>query len=167
MNDPLALARDLLRCPSVTPAEGGALAMLEIVLKRAGFEAHRVVFAEPGTAPVENLYARIGGTAPHLCFAGHADVVPPGDESAWTHPPFAGEVADGTLYGRGAVDMKGAIACALAASLDFLAAHGQPKGSLSFLITGDEEGPGINGTAKVLEWMRARGETVYITRQLA
>ena len=86
------------------------------MLKGAGFAVHRVTFAEPGTAPVENLYARIGSGAPHLVFAGHTDVVPPGDEAAWTHPPFAGEIADGALYGRGAVDMKGAIACAVAAS---------------------------------------------------
>ena len=113
--DPTALARDLVRCPSVTPAEGGALGLIEGVLKEAGFEVHRVTFAEPGTAPVENLYARIGERSPHLAFAGHTDVVPPGEQAKWTHPPFAGEIADGTLYGRGAVDMKGAIACALAA----------------------------------------------------
>src|SRR5262245_8862831 len=100
--DPVALARDLLRCPSVTPAEGGALALIERVLKAARFEAHRVVFAEPGTAPVENLFARIGHAPPHLLFAGHTDVVPPGDVAKWTHPPFAGDIADGTLYGRGA-----------------------------------------------------------------
>jgi succinyl-diaminopimelate desuccinylase len=158
MNDPLAIARDLLRCPSVTPAEGGALAFLEILLKRAGFDAHRVVFAEPGTAPVENLYARIGSAAPHLCFAGHTDVVPPGDEKAWTHPPFGAEIVAGTLYGRGAADMKGAIACAVAASLDHLAAYGKPKGSISFLLTGDEEGIAVNGTVKLLQWAAERGE---------
>jgi succinyl-diaminopimelate desuccinylase len=158
MNDPLAIARDLLRCPSVTPVEAGALAFLEILLKRAGFEAHRIVFAEPGTAPVENLYARIGKGAPHLCFAGHTDVVPPGDEEAWTHPPFGAEIADGTLYGRGAVDMKGAVACAVAACLDHLSAHGKPKGSISFLLTGDEEGIAVNGTVKLLQWAAERGE---------
>src|SRR5262245_42044142 len=104
--DPTALARDLVRCPSVTPAEGGALGLIEGVLKAAGFEVHRVTFAEPGSAPVENLYARIGKASPHLAFAGHTDVVPPGEQAKWTHPPFAGEIADGTLYGRGAVDMK-------------------------------------------------------------
>src|SRR5689334_12203033 len=139
--DPVALARDLLRCPSVTPAEGGALALIERVLKGAGFAVDRVTFAEPGTDPVENLYARIGTAAPHLMFAGHTDVVPPGDEARWSHPPFASEIADGALYGRGAVDMKGSIACKMAAVLDYLAAHGgAPKGSVSFLITGDEEG---------------------------
>src|SRR6267142_2800972 len=114
--DPIELARDLLRCPSVTPAEGGALAFIEDVLKGAGFTVHRVTFEEPGTDPIENLYARIGDAAPHLMFAGHTDVVPPGDETKWTHPPFAGEIIDGTLHGRGAVDMKGAIACAIAAA---------------------------------------------------
>jgi succinyl-diaminopimelate desuccinylase len=103
--DPVALARELLRCPSVTPAEAGALGVLERVLQGAGFTTHRMTFAEPGTDPVDNLYARIGGDAPHLVFAGHTDVVPPGDTSSWTHPPFAGEIVDGALYGRGAVDM--------------------------------------------------------------
>src|SRR5262245_54756375 len=155
--DPAALARDLLRCPSVTPAEGGALALIEHVLKGAGFEVHRVTFAEPGTAPVENLYARIGSTGPHFVFAGHTDVVPPGEEAKWSHPPFAGDIVGGTLYGRGAVDMKGAVACALAATLDHLAARGgQPKGSISFLITGDEESIAVNGTVKLLQWAAER-----------
>ena len=158
--DPTALACDLVRCPSVTPAEGGALGLIEGVLKAAGFEVHRVTFAEPGTAPVENLYARIGKANPRLAFAGHTDVVPPGEQAKWTHPPFAGEIADGTLYGRGAVDMKGAIACALAATLDHLAVRGgTPKGSISFLITGDEEGIAVNGTVKLIKWAAERGET--------
>ena len=116
--DPVALARDLLRCPSVTPAEAGALGLIERLLKQSGFAVHRVTFAEPGTAPVENLFARIGDTSPHLVFAGHTDVVPPGAAASWSHPPFAGEITDGTLYGRGAVDMKGAVACAIAAALE-------------------------------------------------
>jgi succinyl-diaminopimelate desuccinylase len=158
--DPAALARDLLRCPSVTPAEAGTLGLIEGLLKAAGFAVHRVTFAEPGTAPVENLYARIGTASPHFAFAGHVDVVPPGEQAKWTHPPFAGEIADGTLYGRGAVDMKGAIACALAAVLDHLAAcGGRPKGSISFLITGDEEGVAVNGTVKLVKWAAERGET--------
>jgi len=158
--DPLTLARDLLRCASVTPAEGGALGVLEGALKQAGFAVHRVIFAEPGTAPVENLYARIGSDAPHLVFAGHTDVVPPGDAAAWTYPPFAAEVAGGKLFGRGAVDMKGAIACAIAACRDHLGAHGgRPKGSISFLITGDEEGIAVNGTVKLLQWAAERGES--------
>jgi succinyl-diaminopimelate desuccinylase len=158
--DPVALARDLLRCPSVTPADAGALGVLERVLKGANFATHRVTFAEPGTAPVDNLYARIGSGAPHLVFAGHTDVVPPGADAQWTHPPFAGEIAQGALYGRGAVDMKGAIACAVAASLDHLRERGgAPRGSLSFLITGDEEGIAVNGTVKLLAWAAERGET--------
>jgi succinyl-diaminopimelate desuccinylase len=158
--DPTALARDLLRCPSVTPQEGGALSLIEGLLKAAGFDVHRVTFAEPGTAPVENLWARIGTASPHFVFAGHTDVVPPGEQAKWTHPPFAGDIADGTLYGRGAVDMKGAIACALAATLDHLAARGgRPKGSISFLITGDEEGVAVNGTVKLVKWAAERGET--------
>jgi succinyl-diaminopimelate desuccinylase len=158
--DPLALAAELLRCPSVTPTEGGALSVLERVLKGAGFAVHRATFAEPGTAPIENLYARIGSTAPHLAFAGHTDVVPPGDEATWHHPPFAAAIEGGMLYGRGAVDMKGALACAVAASLDHLAARGgKPKGSISFLITGDEEGIAVNGTVKLMQWAKERGET--------
>ena len=145
--DPIAIARDLLRCPSVTPAEGGALALIEKTLAAAGFAVDRVTFAEPGTAPVENLYARIGTVGPHLVFAGHTDVVPPGEEARWRLKPFAGEIADGMLFGRGAVDMKGGIACMIAAALDHLAAHrGRPKGSISFLITGDEEGIAVNGS---------------------
>mgnify|MGYP001557572396 CR=1 FL=1 len=157
--DPVALARDLLRCRSITPAEGGALAFLEGTLKAAGFDVRRMTFREPGADDVENLYARLGTAAPHLTFAGHTDVVPPGDEKAWAHPPFGGEVDGGELYGRGAVDMKGGIACALAAVLDHLAANGgKPKGSISFLITGDEEGIAVNGTPKLLQWAAERGE---------
>jgi len=158
MPDALSLARDLVRCRSVTPAEAGALDVLEHVLQGAGFEVHRLTFSEPGTADVENLYARIGSGAPHLTFAGHTDVVPPGDERAWTHGAFSGEVKDGMLYGRGAVDMKGGIACSVAATCDYLAENGAPKGSISFLITGDEEGVAVNGTVKLLQWAAARGQ---------
>ena len=159
MADALSIARDLVRCPSVTPAEAGALGVLEKILKGSGFEVHRLTFGEPGTADVENLYARIGTSSPHLTFAGHTDVVPPGDESAWTHGAFSGEVRDGFLYGRGAVDMKGGIACSVAAVLQYLADHGgEPKGSISFLITGDEEDISVNGTVKLLQWAAARGE---------
>ena len=156
--DPVAIARDLIRCRSVTPAEGGALAYLEGVLQAAGFTVHRQIFRQLGTADVENLYARIGTGAPHLVFAGHTDVVPPGDEAAWRHAPFAGEIADGVLYGRGAVDMKGGVACFVAAALDHLATAGAPKGSLSFLVTGDEEDVALNGTVKLLKWAAERGE---------
>lgn len=157
--DPVALAQALIRCPSVTPAEAGALSLLEEVLALAGFTVHRVTFSEPGTPDVENLYARTGNAGPNLCFAGHTDVVPPGDEARWTYPPFAAEIRDGVLYGRGAVDMKGAIACFVAAALRHLEkSGGQLRGSISLLITGDEEGPSINGTAKLLDWLRQRGE---------
>ena len=158
--DPVAIARDLVRCRSVTPEDGGALAYLQGVLAKAGFTVHRMTFAEPGTAPIENLYARIGTEKPNLVFAGHTDVVPPGDEAAWHHSPFGGEVADDKLYGRGAVDMKGGIACFVAAAVDFLAANGgKPKhGSISLLITGDEESVAVNGTIKLLQWAAERGE---------
>ena len=163
MNDALSIARDLIRCRSVTPADAGALGVLENVLKAAGFEVHRLTFSESGTADVDNLYARIGDHAPHITFAGHTDVVPPGDESVWSMGAFSGEVKDGFLYGRGAVDMKGGIACGVAAVLQYLADHGgkpreDGKGSISFLITGDEEGASINGTIKLLQWAAARGE---------
>jgi succinyl-diaminopimelate desuccinylase len=159
--DPVAITRDLLRCPSVTPAEGGALAFLERVLSEAGFTVHRMTFHEPGAEDVENLYARIGTEAPNLVFAGHTDVVPPGDETSWHYPPFGGEIASGELYGRGAVDMKGGIACMMAAVLDHLGQHGgkPQKGSISLLITGDEEGIAVNGTPKLLQWAAERGET--------
>lgn len=157
--DPISLAQALIRCRSVTPDEGGALTLLESVLGAAGFACQRLTFSETGTPDVENLYARIGASRPNLCFAGHTDVVPPGDAIAWSVPPFAGEIRDGILYGRGAADMKGAIAAYIAAVLRHLArSGGTPRGSLSLLITGDEEGPSINGTAKVLEWLRANGE---------
>src|SRR5271168_404811 len=157
--DPVAIARDLVRCRSVTPEEGGELSFLQGLLERAGFAVHRAVFAEPGTAPVDNLYARIGLAKPNLVFAGHTDVVPAGNEAAWSHPPFAGEVAGDKLFGRGAVDMKGGIACFVAAALDYLDAHsGKPKGSISLLITGDEESVAVNGTIKLLQWAASRGE---------
>ncbi|WP_316195683.1 succinyl-diaminopimelate desuccinylase [Bradyrhizobium sp. SZCCHNRI3052] len=159
MTDALAITRDLIRCPSVTPADAGALGVLEALLKDAGFTTHRVTFSEAGTADIDNLYARIGTDGPHITFAGHTDVVPPGDEAAWSLPAFSGEVKDGYIYGRGAVDMKGGIACSVAAALDYLRDHsGQPKGSISFLITGDEEDVSINGTIKLLKWAAERGE---------
>ncbi len=159
MTDALSIARDLVRCRSITPADAGALGVLENLLEAAGFETHRVTFSEAGTADIDNLYARIGREGPHISFAGHTDVVPPGDEAAWTVGAFAGEVKDGLLYGRGTVDMKGGIACSVAAALQYLADHGgKPKGSISFLITGDEEDVAVNGTVKLLQWAAARGE---------
>jgi succinyl-diaminopimelate desuccinylase len=158
--DPVAIAQALIRCRSVTPAEGGALSLLERVLTDAGFVCQRMTFTEPGTPDVENLYARFGTTAPNLCFAGHTDVVPPGEIAKWTHDPFGGVIEDGFLYGRGAVDMKGAIASFVAAAVRYAAhpAARERAGSISFLITGDEEGPSINGTTKVLDWLAERQE---------
>ena len=157
--DPVALTQALIRCESVTPHEGGALGLLQRVLAPAGFVCHRMTMREPGTPDVENLYARFGAGSPNLCFAGHTDVVPPGDVSGWAHPPFAGVIEGDVLFGRGAVDMKGAIGCFVAAALRRIAA-GVPAGSISLLITGDEEGPSINGTMKVLDWMVERGERI-------
>lgn len=154
----LAFAQALIRCPSVTPEEGGALGVVADALKQAGFTVSRPVFSERDTPDVENLYARYGTKSPLLVFAGHTDVVPPGDEGAWRHPPFAGETEDGLLYGRGAVDMKGAIAAMLSAVLGFIRSHPDFNGSIAFLITGDEEGPAINGSVKLLDWAHKRGE---------
>jgi succinyl-diaminopimelate desuccinylase len=157
--DALSITRALVQCPSVTPVEGGALGYLEGLLKAAGFGIHRPVFTEEGTPDIDNLYARIGTGSPCLVFAGHTDVVPPGNLAAWTHPPFGAEIVAGRLYGRGAEDMKGGVAASVAAVLAHLESHGAPKkGSIAFLITGDEEGPAINGTVKLLAWAKARGE---------
>ncbi|MGW8205335.1 MAG: succinyl-diaminopimelate desuccinylase [Hyphomicrobiaceae bacterium] len=159
--DPIALTQALIRCPSVTPDEGGALTLLQNIFGPAGFACHRMTFTEDGTPDVENLYARVGAAGPNLCFAGHTDVVPPGQLDAWTVPPFAAEIRDGVLFGRGAVDMKGGVACFIAATMRYLEkTGGKPPGSLSFLITGDEEGPSVNGTAKVLEWLKDQGEAL-------
>ena len=146
--DPLPIAQALIRCASVTPADAGAMAVLEQALEPLGFACTRLRFGE-----VENLFAirRSGGNGPHLCFAGHTDVVPPGD--GWSHPPFAAEVEDGTLYGRGAVDMKGGVAAFVAAAADAVADGTADRGTLSFLITGDEEGVAKDGTTRVLDWM--------------
>lgn len=156
--NPVDNLQALIRCPSVTPAEGGALSALEGMLVPLGFKVERVVARAEGTPDVENLYARIGSGGPHLMFAGHTDVVPPGNEADWSHPPFAAEISDGMLFGRGAVDMKGGIACFVAAVARHIEKHGAPEGSISFLITGDEEGPAINGTDKLLQWAADKGE---------
>ncbi len=155
--DPIVLARDLIRCPSITPAEGGALDYLQGVLEALGFRCQRRVFQAPETEPVDNLYARRGERGPNLCYAGHTDVVPPGDPADWSVDPFGGVVRDGWLIGRGAVDMKGAIAAYVAALSRFFDKTA-PSGSLSLLITADEEGPSVNGTRKMLEFLRAAGE---------
>jgi len=158
----LDLARDLIRCSSVTPVDAGVLAVLQAALTDLGFTCHRLTFSDVDTPDVENLYARIGTAKPTFCFAGHVDVVPVGDDAAWTQDPFAAEIVDGQLYGRGATDMKSAIACMVEASARVLAdaGDGGPNGSIAFLITGDEEGPAINGTVKVLDWMKQQGETI-------
>jgi succinyl-diaminopimelate desuccinylase len=154
--DPISLAQALIRCPSVTPRDAGALGVLENALKPLGFACARLAFGD-GEARVENLYAKFGASAPIFCFAGHTDVVPPGDPAQWRHDPFAAEIENGVLYGRGAADMKSAIA-AFAAAASRLLAKGKPNGSIAFLITGDEEGDARNGTKRVLDWLREKGE---------
>ena len=157
----LTLAQDLIRCPSVTPVDGGALDHLQSVLEGLGFTCHRLTFSDQNTPDVDNLYARIGSTGRHFCFAGHSDVVPVGDTDGWRTEPFAGIISEGRLYGRGAVDMKSAIAAFTAAAGHYLATQDTPlNGSISLLITGDEEGPAINGTVKVLDWLAQRGEVI-------
>jgi len=158
MTDPVSLAQALIRCPSVTPKDAGALGALEAALRPLGFSCHRLVFEEPGKDKVENLYARTGTGGPLFCFAGHTDVVPPGDAKLWTSDPFGAEIRGGILYGRGAADMKSAIAAFVAA------VERQPmsggKGSIALLITGDEEGEAVNGTQKVLGWLKDKGEHI-------
>lgn len=159
--DALSLARALIRCPSVTPVDAGALDVLEQTLSSLGFQCWRLPFSEPGCQTVNNLYARYGQGSPHYCFAGHTDVVPPGDIADWSVDPFAAEIVDGRLYGRGAADMKAAIACFVSAVDRLLSGQkDQIPGSVSLLITGDEEGPAVNGTCKVLNWLADRGEVL-------
>lgn len=151
--DPVELTRALVRCPSVTPDASAALDLVERELDGLGFTCHRLPFGD-----VDNLYARLGTAPPHLAFAGHVDVVPPGDPALWSVDPFGGEVRDGMVWGRGAADMKSGVACFIAAVAAHLAEHGRPTGSISLLITGDEEGAAVDGTARILEWAAARGE---------
>ena len=159
--DPIELTRALIRCASVTPTDGGALGLTGAALERLGFTNHHMTFSEDGTPDVSNLYARLGDCGPNFCFAGHTDVVPVGDAKAWNLEPFAAEIRDDILYGRGAADMKGAVAAFIAAVDRFLGKrNGQFEGSISLLITGDEEGPAINGTVKVLDWLANRGENL-------
>ncbi len=159
--DPIELTRALIRCASVTPTDGGALGLTGAALERLGFTIHHMTFSEDGTPDVSNLYARLGDCGPNFCFAGHTDVVPVGDAKAWNLEPFAAEIRDDILYGRGAADMKGAVAAFIAAVDKFLGKrNGQFEGSISLLITGDEEGPAINGTVKVLDWLANRGENL-------
>ena len=158
--DPVELAAQLIRCPSVTPAEAGALDLLQEVLQELGFVCARLPFQEDGTEAVDNLYARRGSDGPHICFAGHTDVVPVGNTDDWQTDPFAGDIREQALWGRGAADMKGAIAAFVAAVAAHQQAQGDVNGSISFLITGDEEGPSINGTRKMLGWLQEQGEII-------
>lgn len=157
--DPIKLSQELIRHPSITPDKGDTLDLLSRELTALGFTCEKLTFEEEGTDPVPNLYARLGDSAPNFCFAGHTDVVPVGALKNWSVDPFAGEIRDDNLFGRGASDMKSAIAAFVAAVSHFLV-NGNPNGSISLLITGDEEGPAINGTKKVLDWMRENGETI-------
>jgi succinyl-diaminopimelate desuccinylase len=159
MIDAVKLSQELIRCPSVTPKDEGAIAVLERALTALGFACKRMRLQASGSEAVENLYARLGTAPPNFCFAGHTDVVPVGDAKAWRHDPFTGDVVDGTLFGRGAADMKSAIACFIAA-VERVLAKGAPKGSISLLITGDEEGININGTKAVLEVLIGQGERI-------
>lgn len=156
--DPIAIAQDLIRCPSITPRNEGVMEVLMRHLEVIGFTCHRMTFSDAPGEPTENLYARIGTAQPNLCFAGHVDVVPVGDRAAWSVDPFAAVVKDGFLYGRGTEDMKGAIAAFVAAAAEF--AKNPFNGSLSLLITGDEEGVAVNGTRKVLPWLKSKGEVI-------
>lgn len=158
LTNPVLLLQKLIQCPSVTPHEAGALDMLQSFLADMNFSVERPIFKDIDTPDVENLYARLGDNGPHLMFAGHTDVVPVGDKKLWNHLPFAATIEDGKLYGRGTVDMKGGIACFIAALNRYLK-NNVLKGSVSFLITGDEEGPAINGTVKLLQWAAKKGET--------
>jgi succinyl-diaminopimelate desuccinylase len=158
--DPVVLAAELIRRPSVAPQDEGALDIVSGYLDDLGFTCHHLAFGgDDGSDAIGNLYARRGGGRPNLCFAGHTDVVPPGAREAWALDPFGAGLRDGALWGRGAVDMKGAIAAFIAAAQRWLGERGAGfDGSISLLITGDEEGAGVNGTKKVLEWLAARGE---------
>lgn len=156
--DPVVLTQALVRCASVTPADGGALALLDAVLSAEGFSVERPTFSEPGMPDIENLYARIGNEGPVFVIAGHTDVVPPGDLAAWTHDPFAAGIEGGVLYGRGACDMKGGLAAMTCAAIRYRRENPDAPGSIAFLVTGDEEGPAVNGTVKLLAWADARGE---------
>ncbi|MGE0740967.1 MAG: succinyl-diaminopimelate desuccinylase [Hyphomonadaceae bacterium] len=153
LTDPIPLAQALMRCASVTPVEAGALEVVEAPLKALGFRTQRYRFGA-----VENLYARLGDSAPNFCFAGHVDVVPPGD--GWASDPFAADIRNGLIYGRGAADMKTAIAAMIAATQNYLATQGAPKGSISFLLTCDEEGPAVDGTKATLAALSAAGEKI-------
>ena len=156
--DPVILTQDLVRCPSITPADAGALEVMSTALRPMGFHAEHLRFQEEGTDAVDNVFARRGTTGRHLCYLGHTDVVPVGRESDWTYPPFAAEIHDGKLYGRGTADMKAGNAAFVAAVSRFLSRHADFEESISLLITGDEEALAVNGTVKVIEWMQQNGQ---------
>ena len=159
--DPVEISQRLIRCPSVTPADAGALDVVQAVLKELGFTCQRLTFEEPGTAPVDNLFARLGTGAPVFAYAGHTDVVPVGDAAAWQVDPFGAEIVDGRLFGRGAADMKGSIGAFLSALNHFVKVRGRDfDGSIALLITGDEEAAAVNGTRKLLAWMQQKGTTL-------
>lgn len=158
LSNPVLLTKDLIRCPSVTPTDAGAIGVLIEALEQLGFTCHKLDFTEPNTEPVTNLYARLGTASPNFCFAGHTDVVPTG--SGWNTDPFSAEEVGGFITGRGAVDMKGAIASFVAATAQYLEENRNMQGSISLLITGDEEGLAINGTKKMLTWLGEKGEEI-------
>ncbi len=159
--DAVELSQDLIRCPSITPADAGALDVLQAALEGIGFVCHRLKFSDSDTPDIDNLYARYGDTAPNFCFAGHTDVVPLGNPDSWSVDPFGAEIIDDVLFGRGATDMKCAVGAFVDAASRAITA-GTVKGSISLLITGDEEGPAINGTTKVLDWMAENGEIIDV-----
>ncbi len=161
--DAVDLSQALLRCPSITPIDAGALDILQTALNDLGFKCYRLPFSEAGTPDVDNLFARIGTNSPNFCFAGHTDVVPIGNRNDWSKDPFGGQIYKGAVHGRGASDMKCAIACFTAAASRFIGRHGKNfRGSISFLITGDEEGPAINGTKKMLDWLVKQDHTLDV-----
>ena len=157
--DPVLLTQESVRCKSITPADDGALQHMAEPLSAMGFDIHRLRFEEEGEDPINNIFARRGTTGRHLCYMGHTDVVPPGRESDWVHPPFAAEIDNGILYGRGVADMKGGNCAFVAAVSRFLNDHPDFNESISILITGDEEAKAVNGTVKVVQWMRNNGQT--------
>ena len=160
-SDPIDLLVKLIKCKSVTPNDDGALAVIENILKKNNFKSQRLTFGT-GQDKVENLFLRLGSKRPHLCFAGHTDVVPAGDYNLWEHSPFGGDIEGNKIFGRGAVDMKGAIASFASAVINWIKDNKKFTGSISFLLTGDEEGPAINGTSKVLKWMDENNENDVI-----
>ena len=156
----LSLTKELIKIPSITPLDGGAIALVAKHLRSLGFRCTILNFKDKNTAPIKNLYARLGTSSPNFCFAGHTDVVPTGNIKSWNVGPFSGTVKDGKIYGRGTSDMKGAIACFIAAVSEFLQNKKKFAGSISFIITGDEEGVAINGTKKVVDYLKKKKEKI-------